>query len=173
MTLKVVVRPNAYYDSVTLMQVSSALAALPGVEAASVVMATELNLRYLEDARLLEPDAARAGVNDLIIAVRASSADQADAAHARAAEILATRRAAGGRLQSRRMRSPMASRCSPPPSPRSSAAASGIAGRMRRASRRAPSWRMSPVCSGIAARNASRPCRRSCRRASRWHASSR
>ena len=40
-------RTGAYFDSVTLMQVSRTVAAAPGVEAAQVAMATELNLEVI------------------------------------------------------------------------------------------------------------------------------
>ena len=40
-------RTGAYLDSVTLMQVSRTVAAAPGVEAAQVAMATELNLEVI------------------------------------------------------------------------------------------------------------------------------
>ena len=41
------IRRGAYYDSVTLMQVSATIAATPGITAAQVAMGTELNLEEL------------------------------------------------------------------------------------------------------------------------------
>ncbi len=64
-------RTGAYYDSVSLMQVSRAAAAAPGVEAAQVAMATELNLEVLRGMGFDVPEAAP---NDLIIAVRGDDA---------------------------------------------------------------------------------------------------
>ncbi|MBO0516732.1 hypothetical protein J0695_33925, partial [Streptomyces beijiangensis] len=63
------VRPNTYVDSVALMRVSAALAALPRVEAASLVMGTPANRRILADAGLLGDEGARARPNDLLIAL--------------------------------------------------------------------------------------------------------
>ena len=60
-------RTGAYYDSVSLMQVSRAVAASPGVEAAQVAMATELNLEVIRGMGFELPEAAP---NDLIIAIR-------------------------------------------------------------------------------------------------------
>jgi FdrA protein len=41
------IRPGAYYDSVTLMQLRKSLAGLPGVDDAGVVMATPANCELL------------------------------------------------------------------------------------------------------------------------------
>jgi len=87
--LSVTVHPKAYHDSVTLMQVSAALADAPGVEAAAAVMATPLNRDYLREGGLLDAAAESAGPDDLVIAVRAATAEQARAAQARALALLA------------------------------------------------------------------------------------
>ncbi|GAA2021868.1 DUF1116 domain-containing protein [Terrabacter terrae] len=60
-------RTGAYHDSVTLMQVSRAVAATPGVEAAQVAMATELNLDVLRGMGFAVPPSAP---NDLVVAIR-------------------------------------------------------------------------------------------------------
>ncbi len=63
------VRQGAYYDSVSLMQVSRAVQESAGVRIALVAMATELNLGLLAGMGL--PCPADAGPNDLLVAVRA------------------------------------------------------------------------------------------------------
>ena len=68
MNEQVDVRRGAYHDSVTLMQVSKAVAATPGVSAVQVAMATELNLEVLTGMGFTVPG--DAGANDLLIAVR-------------------------------------------------------------------------------------------------------
>ena len=88
-----VVRRNAYADSVRLMLVSEQLRALPGVEQAAAVMATELNLALLADAGLLTEEAKQAGAGDLVMAVRAASGAAARAALERAEALLAAPRA--------------------------------------------------------------------------------
>lgn len=70
---QVAVRRGGYADSVTLMQVSQAVAGAAGVQAALVAMATELNLQLLAGMGFPAPDIGSA--NDLLIAIRA--ADQA------------------------------------------------------------------------------------------------
>lgn len=70
-----------YFDSVRLMQVSSSIGAMVGVEASLVAMATALNLELLADMGFDTGSAAGAGPDDLLIALRAE--DQQAAEHAR------------------------------------------------------------------------------------------
>ena len=86
------VRRDAFVDSVALMQVTERVRALPGVRAAALVMATELNRRVLDETDLLPAEVKRAGPTDLVIVVRAESADAADAALGQAEAFLAARR---------------------------------------------------------------------------------
>jgi FdrA protein len=87
------VRRGAYYDSVVLMQLQRALAELPLVEDAGVVMATPANLELLQQNSLL-PGQAQAGPDDLLIVVRAGSRPEAQAALGQVDALLARRRAA-------------------------------------------------------------------------------
>ncbi len=73
-------RTGVYHDSVSLMRVSRAAAALPGVEVAVVAMATELNLGIAAE---LGFDLPRADPADLLIALRG----EADALEAASAEL--------------------------------------------------------------------------------------
>ena len=77
-----------YLDSVALMRVSRRVAALQGVEEASLMMASPSNKALLLAAGLLVATGQDAGANDLIIAVRASTAAQAEAAMAAAQGFL-------------------------------------------------------------------------------------
>src|SRR5215469_4671087 len=65
------VRPGAYADSVTLMQVSAKAQRVDGVQAALIAMATELNLSLLAAMGIAGPP--QAGPNDLLIAIRAGN----------------------------------------------------------------------------------------------------
>ena len=60
---------NFYRDSVSLMQLSSTLTKLPGVEQASAIMASPNNVTLLLEAGLLAAPV-EAGANDLLIALR-------------------------------------------------------------------------------------------------------
>src|SRR5688572_20957530 len=72
MSIAVRIVSGAYRDSVALMQLSSELAAFPGVKQASVVMATPANLALLAEAGLLDKPL-QAAPNDLVIALEGSS----------------------------------------------------------------------------------------------------
>ncbi|NUO33689.1 MAG: DUF1116 domain-containing protein, partial [Dermatophilaceae bacterium] len=64
-------RSGAYFDSVTLMQVSRTVASAPGVESAQVAMATELNLEVIRGMGFDVPESAP---NDLVVAIRGDEA---------------------------------------------------------------------------------------------------
>ncbi|GGL29826.1 FdrA family protein [Phycicoccus endophyticus] len=70
MSVHVELRPGAYHDSVSLLQVSRVVAGAAGVEAAQVAMATELNVEVLTGMGFLVPP--DAGPNDLVVALRAA-----------------------------------------------------------------------------------------------------
>src|SRR5258708_24208420 len=92
--VRVVVRRNTYFDSVTLLQISSEIAGLNGVEDAALVMGTDLNLQLLRDSGLTTNEPLTAGPNDLVVAVRAADDATLDSAHNEAEALLAGRRAA-------------------------------------------------------------------------------
>lgn len=95
MTTHVELRPGAFADSVTLLQVSRTVQGLPGVAAAQVAMATALNLEVLEGMGFDIPSGATA--NDMVVALRLDSPDALDAALAGVAQALAdaTKRPSG------------------------------------------------------------------------------
>ncbi len=77
MTVHVELRRGAYHDSVSLLQVSRAVAGTAGVEAAQVAMATELNCDVLRGMGFDVPP--EAGPNDLVVALRAEDEEAARA----------------------------------------------------------------------------------------------
>lgn len=87
------VRRGAYHDSVSLMQVSRQVATTSGISAAQVAMATELNVEVLTGMGFDIPE--QAGANDLVIALRAESADALEAGLAAVEDALAGLRSAG------------------------------------------------------------------------------
>jgi FdrA protein len=80
MTIRTLIKPSAYHDSVSLMLVARELSKLDGVRDAAVVMATEANKSILAETDLLTEEAKTANPNDLLITVSADSAMQAEAA---------------------------------------------------------------------------------------------
>jgi FdrA protein len=90
------VRRGAYHDSVVLLGLQAALAALPGVIEAAVVMATPANLELLAAGGLLPPAAAGTGPADLLVVVRAESERQAGEALGQVEAMLAARSRVSG-----------------------------------------------------------------------------
>jgi FdrA protein len=78
MTNHVELRPGAYADSVTLLQVSRAVQGLDGVLAAQVAMATALNIEVLTEMGFEVPT--EATTNDMVVALRLADADALTAA---------------------------------------------------------------------------------------------
>lgn len=76
-TTHVEVRPGAYADSVTLLQVSRTVQGLPGVASAQVAMATPLNLDVLTQMGFSVP--AEATPNDMVVAIRLDEGAGGDA----------------------------------------------------------------------------------------------
>jgi len=74
------IRPGAYHDSIVLMQLQRALAGLPGVLDAGVVMGTPANHDLLAAGGLLPPGAEQAAANDLLIVIQAQTVEAAEAA---------------------------------------------------------------------------------------------
>ena len=67
------VERGRYLDSVAAMRLARRLGALPGVEEASLMIGSPSNKALLREAGLLAPEGEQAGVNDLVIAVRAAN----------------------------------------------------------------------------------------------------
>ncbi len=86
------IRAGAYYDSVVLMQLQRALAALPGVFDAGVVMGTPANKELLLQSNLLTGEVEQAAPEDLILIVRAQSITHAQDALGKVDELLSARR---------------------------------------------------------------------------------
>jgi FdrA protein len=96
MTRRIELRAGTYRDSVTLMEISQAVSATPGVTAAIVAMATPLNLELYERLGFDPADIAGATPNDLMVAVEAGADDQLVAAVAVLDARLTARAASGG-----------------------------------------------------------------------------
>ncbi len=88
MTVRALVKPGEYHDSVSLMLVARELASLEGVTDAAVVMATEANKAILASAGLLNTEIEAASPNDLVLAVSAVDASKAESALEKAGVLL-------------------------------------------------------------------------------------
>ncbi len=102
------IRPSLFVDSVSLMTIAEEVRRLPGVAAAALVMGTEANRAALAAAGLWTDDAPPAGAADLVIAVRAGTAEAARAGAARAVALLGERPRAAPAAAAERPRSLLA-----------------------------------------------------------------
>lgn len=94
MVVRVLIRTNRYYDSVSLMAISQQIAALEGVRSAVVAMGTDMNKELLAHVGLLTAEGEGAGPSDLVLAVGADSEAVAQAAIDHAEGLLRQRSAA-------------------------------------------------------------------------------
>jgi FdrA protein len=111
MTIRTLIKPSAYYDSVSLMLVARELSKLEGVRDAAVVMATEANKSILAEAGLLADEAKLATPNDLLITVSAESDTLAEVALQKAESLLRTKveTSAGGEFRPKTIHGALAS----------------------------------------------------------------
>ncbi len=94
MSIKSLIKPSEYHDSVTLMLVARELTKLPGVKDAAVVMGTESNKAILEQSGLLTAEAKASSPNDLVISVNAEG--DVDAVLEEANKLLAKKNTSEG-----------------------------------------------------------------------------
>ena len=111
MTVKTLIKPSEYHDSVSLMLTARELSRLEGIRDAAVVMATEANKSILADAGLLTDEVKSATPNDLVIAVSSETDSLADAALQKVDGLLKKKATSGeaGAFQSKTIRGALAS----------------------------------------------------------------
>jgi FdrA protein len=95
--VRVDVVPSFYQDSVVLMRVAADLEQRPGIRRAALFMGTPANHALLEQVGLATEAGRRARPEDLIVAVRAATAHDAERALAAGREALVARRRASER----------------------------------------------------------------------------
>lgn len=100
MSVKIVIKKNTYFDSVSLMSISTRANKLDGVEQAFVAMATEMNKGVLKNLGLLTPELSEAKNGDLMIVINGKPGADNDKTLA-AVEELFTHKAQSGQHESR------------------------------------------------------------------------
>ncbi|GAA3482411.1 acyl-CoA synthetase FdrA [Streptomyces yanii] len=96
MSITAVVKKNTYFDSVSLMAISTKANSLDEVEQAFVAMGTEMNKGVLGNLGLLTPELEAAGNGDLMVVVEAREGADADEVLARVEELLQRKASATG-----------------------------------------------------------------------------
>jgi succinyl-CoA synthetase alpha subunit len=95
-TTKVVVKKNTYFDSVSLMSISTKANQVDGVVQAFVAMGTEMNKEVLRNLGLLTSDLEAAGTGDLMIVVETDDSITPDEAIASIEELFKRKTEARG-----------------------------------------------------------------------------
>ncbi|CAH2713093.1 Protein FdrA [Neobacillus rhizosphaerae] len=80
MTVQAIVKPNTYFDSVSLMSLSTKANQIDGVEQAIIAMGTEMNKEVMKNVGLMTPEVEVAKSSDLIIVVKAETDDLCESA---------------------------------------------------------------------------------------------
>lgn len=75
MVLKVFIKKNTYFDSVSLMSLSTKANKIEGIEQVVVAMATEMNKGVLKNVGMMAPEIEAAANGDLLIVIKAPSED--------------------------------------------------------------------------------------------------
>lgn len=91
MPLTTVVKPNTWFDSVSLMAISSKANEIAGVRQAFVAMGTPMNKEVLRGLELLSTELESAAGGDLMIVIESDAAADADAAYAELERLLAAK----------------------------------------------------------------------------------
>ncbi|WP_423801984.1 acyl-CoA synthetase FdrA [Neobacillus sp. SAB-20_R2A] len=73
MLVQALIKPNTYFDSVSLMSLSTKANQIDGVEQAIIAMGTEMNKEVMKNVGLMTPEVEEAGASDLIIVVKAET----------------------------------------------------------------------------------------------------
>ncbi|QKE73983.1 acyl-CoA synthetase FdrA [Arthrobacter citreus] len=88
MTVQVVVKPNTFFDSVSLMSLSTKANQIEGIEQAIIAMGTEMNKGVIKNVGLNTPEIEEAKNSDLIIAVKAETDELIENAFVEIDELL-------------------------------------------------------------------------------------
>ncbi|WP_115788410.1 acyl-CoA synthetase FdrA [Arthrobacter silvisoli] len=96
MSVTAVIRKNSYFDSVSLMSISTKANGIDGVDQAFVAMATEMNKAVLENLGLLSDELKAATTSDLMIVVVPSEGADGDELVPLVEELLVRKAPAAG-----------------------------------------------------------------------------
>ena len=96
MAVRVTIKTSTYFDSVSLMSLSTKANQIEGVDQAVVAMGTEMNKGVLRNVGLFVPQIDEAGAGDLIIVVKAADDEACALALEKIEALMKTRRKSGG-----------------------------------------------------------------------------
>ncbi|PEJ57085.1 MULTISPECIES: acyl-CoA synthetase FdrA [unclassified Bacillus (in: firmicutes)] len=99
MTVQVVVKPNTFFDSVSLMSLSTKANQIEGIEQAIIAMGTEMNKGVIKNVGLNTPEIEEAKNSDLIIAVKAETDELIENAFLEIDELLTKKNTSKGKSE--------------------------------------------------------------------------
>lgn len=88
MSVQVVIKPNTYFDSVSLMSLSTKANQIEGVEQAIIAMGTEMNKEVMRNVGLMTDEIETAKTSDLIIVVKTANEEENETAFSQVEELL-------------------------------------------------------------------------------------
>ncbi|MEK8197406.1 MULTISPECIES: acyl-CoA synthetase FdrA [Lysinibacillus] len=94
MSIKVVIKRNTYFDSVSLMSLSTKANQIEGVEQAIIGMGTEMNKGVIRNVGLMTSEVEEATAGDLMIIVKTANAEQTESAYLAVEELLTNKNSA-------------------------------------------------------------------------------
>jgi FdrA protein len=97
MTVQVVIKPNTYFDSVSLMSLSTKANQVEGVEQAIIAMGTEMNKGVIRNVGLMTPEVEEAKTSDLMIVVKAATDELCENAFVSINELLTKKNTSAGK----------------------------------------------------------------------------
>lgn len=89
------IKENTYFDSVSLMTISTKANAVEGVKQAMIGMGTDMNKEVIRNVGLGSPEVEAAGTGDLLIAIETESADQLEQAFEEIEELFHRKKRTG------------------------------------------------------------------------------
>ncbi|QIQ20547.1 acyl-CoA synthetase FdrA [Zophobihabitans entericus] len=101
MSTKIVIKKNTYFDSVSLMSISTKANQLEGVEQAFVAMATEMNKGVLRNLGLLTPELESAKNGDLMIVIKGASDAENEASLIAIEELFSNKNKGGSKHEAK------------------------------------------------------------------------
>lgn len=99
MTVQVLIKPNTYFDSVSLMSLSTKANQVEGVEQAIIAMGTEMNKGVIRNVGLMTPEVEEAKTSDLMIVVKAATDELCENAFVSINELLTKKNTTSGKSE--------------------------------------------------------------------------
>ncbi|WP_066308285.1 acyl-CoA synthetase FdrA [Bacillus sp. FJAT-29814] len=99
MTVQALIKPNTYFDSVSLMSLSTKANQIEGVEQAIIAMGTEMNKEVMKNVGLMTPEVEEAKTSDLIIVVKAASDELCESAFESINELFTKKNTSKGKSE--------------------------------------------------------------------------